>query len=204
MITKIVNRFSGSVIFEAEVDGATASIRLGLAARLAARAGANLVEADLTQADLTRADLARADLTQANLTRTNLTGANLTRTNLTRANLVEADLTQADLTRADLARADLTRANLTRTNLTGANLTRTNLTGANLTGANLDFSSGITLRCSSFGFRCDFRLIAQLMCHIARLESDDPRAKEIIEEVRRRWGNDFCKFRSDVNPGNWS
>ena len=149
MITKIVNRFSGSVIFEAEVDGATASIRLGLAARLAARAGANLVEADLTQADLTRADLARADLTQANLT-------------------------------------------------------RTNLTGANLTGANLDFSSGITLRCSSFGFRCDFRLIAQLMCHIARLESDDPRAKEIIEEVRRRWGNDFCKFRSDVNPGNWS
>ena len=159
MITKIVNRFSGSVIFEAEVDGATASIRLGLAARLAARAGANLVEADLTQADLTRADLARADLTQANLT---------------------------------------------RTNLTGANLTRTNLTGANLTGANLDFSSGITLRCSSFGFRCDFRLIAQLMCHIARLESDDPRAKEIIEEVRRRWGNDFCKFRSDVNPGNWS
>ena len=149
MITKIVNRFSGSVIFEAEVDGATASIRLGLAARLAARAGANLVEADLTQADLTRADLARADLTRANLT-------------------------------------------------------RTNLTGANLTGANLDFSSGITLRCSSFGFRCDFRLIAQLMCHIARLESDDPRAKEIIEEVRRRWGNDFCKFRSDVNPGNWS
>ena len=87
--------------------------------------------------------------------------------------------------------------------LRSADLSGANLQGADLEGADLDFSSGIPFRCWSFGFKCDFRLIAQIMCHVARLESDDPQAMEIIAEVRHRWGNDFCEFRDDVLPGNW-
>ena len=87
--------------------------------------------------------------------------------------------------------------------LRSADLSGANLQGADLEGADLDFSSGISFGCWSFGFKCDFRLIAQIMCHVARLESDDPQAMEIIAEVRHRWGNDFCEFRDDVLPGNW-
>ena len=131
VLTKILNRIDGSLIFEAKVDGETESIRLGLAARLKFQK--------------------------------------------------DADLRYA------------------------------NLRYANLQDADLDFSSGITFRCSSFGFKCDFRLIAQIMCHVSRLKSDDPKADKIIKEVGTRWGNEFCQFRSDVEPiqiespttGNW-
>ena len=113
------------------------------------------------------------------------------------------DLRGVNLQGADLRGANLIGVNLQGADLRGANLSGADLQGANLSGANLDFSSGISFGCWSFGFKCDFRLIAQIMCHVARLESDDPQAMEIIAEVRHRWGNDFCEFRDDVLPGNW-
>jgi hypothetical protein len=131
---------------------------------------------------------AKIDLRSADLSGANLQGADLEGADLIFANLHGTDLRCADLRSVDLRSADLSGANLQ---------------GADLEGADLDFSSGIPFRCWSFGFKCDFRLIAQIMCHVARLESDDPQAMEIIAEVRHRWGNDFCEFRDDVLPGNW-
>ena len=61
-LTKILNRFTGSLIFEAEVDGGTESIRLGLAAKLAYKGGADLRGADLRGANLYGADLGGANL----------------------------------------------------------------------------------------------------------------------------------------------
>ena len=76
----IKNRWSGKVIFEAEIEcGESASecFKLGLSVRAAVRAGANLADANLARANLTRADLTGAYLTDANLSGAYLTDANL-------------------------------------------------------------------------------------------------------------------------------
>jgi uncharacterized protein YjbI with pentapeptide repeats len=62
-----LDRFTGSVIFEAEVEGETASIRLGLAAKLAYQKKADLRGADLYEANLCGADLYEANLCGADL-----------------------------------------------------------------------------------------------------------------------------------------
>ncbi len=91
----IKNRWTGSVIFTAEIDATdetATSIRLGLAVRVAVKAKANLRGADLREANLSWANLRGADLSGANLSGANLSGADLRGANLREANLREADL----------------------------------------------------------------------------------------------------------------
>ena len=97
---EILNRFTGAVQFTAEITcdaDAPPSIKLGLAAKVAVKEKADLIDANLSGANLSRANLSRADLSSANLSR---------------ANLSHADLSGADLSRADLSGAYLSRANL--------------------------------------------------------------------------------------------
>ena len=66
----VLNRFTGAVQFTAEIEcdeGASVSVKLGLAVRWAVKARANLAGAYLAGADLARADLAGANLARANL-----------------------------------------------------------------------------------------------------------------------------------------
>ena len=61
----VLNRFTGAVQFTAEIEcdeGASVSVKLGLAVRWAVKAGADLARADLAGANLARADLAGAYL----------------------------------------------------------------------------------------------------------------------------------------------
>jgi hypothetical protein len=78
---EIRHRSTDAVLFSAELsaeyDGATSSVRLGAAVKLAVKAGAYLSGADLAGANLARADLAGAYLTDAHLVGANLDGANL-------------------------------------------------------------------------------------------------------------------------------
>jgi len=111
----ILNRFSGEVMFTAEIECAAdelPSIKLGLAVRAAIKARANLSGANLSGANLSDANLAGAYLARANLADAYLADANLARANLARANLAGAYLAGANLARANLARANLARANL--------------------------------------------------------------------------------------------
>lgn len=89
----------------------------------------------------------RADLSEADLRRANLSGYNLR----------EAGLSDADLREADLRWVDLCGANLC---------------GANLSGADLDFSC-FPLWCGGARFKCDIKLVYQLLAHICTLEFDD-------------------------------
>jgi hypothetical protein len=66
-----------------------------------------------------------------------------------------------------------------RADLTGANLSRSNLTGADLTGANLDYSSGISFHCGGSKFRCDMKLLRQVLAHLCTLKCDDPAWPEL-------------------------
>ena len=62
---EILNRFSGEVIFTAEIECAAdelPSIKMGLAVKAAVKAGANLAEANLAGANLADANLAEAYL----------------------------------------------------------------------------------------------------------------------------------------------
>jgi hypothetical protein len=74
----ITNRWSGSVMFTAEIEcaeDAAYSVKLGLAVKVAVKAGADLVGANLAGANLAGANLVDANLVDANLAGANLAGA---------------------------------------------------------------------------------------------------------------------------------
>ena len=73
---KIVKRWDGAVIFEADVpDELTGGLAIGEALRQALKANANLSGADLSGADLSGANLRNANLRDANLRNANLRDA---------------------------------------------------------------------------------------------------------------------------------
>ena len=96
------------------------------------------------------------------------------------ADLREADLREADLLGANLRWADLRGADLLGANLRGANLRGADLRGADLRGADLDFAS-FPLWCGGSRFKCDLKLVYQLLAHICALDFDDPDGiKELV------------------------
>ena len=77
--------------------------------------------------------------------------------------------------RADLRGADLSGADLREADLSGANLR-----GADLREADFDFSC-FPLWCGGSKFKCDTRLVYQLLAHICTLDfPDDEGIKELI------------------------
>ena len=83
----IKNRWTGSVIFTAEIDANDETpirIKIGLAVRVAVKAKADLSEAYLRGADLSGADLREADLSEAYLR-----GADLREADLREAPVIE-------------------------------------------------------------------------------------------------------------------
>jgi uncharacterized protein YjbI with pentapeptide repeats len=107
----IKNRWTGAVIFEAEIgaeySGQSDSVKLGIAVKIAVKARANLVGANLVGANLAGASLARANLADAFLAGANLAGVNLAGASLAGAKLAGANLAGASLARANLADAKL-------------------------------------------------------------------------------------------------
>jgi hypothetical protein len=128
----------------------------------------------------------------------NLVDVDLCEADLRGADLQEADLRGADLQEADLRGANLKGADLRDTNLQDADLQWATLTEADLRGANLDFSV-LFLHCKTFNIRVSARFIFQLIAHIKRMVCDDPEAQEALKALEP-WKNEFCKYRSDVEP----
>ena len=74
----ILNRFTGSVQFTAEIDcseNAERSVKIGLAVRWGLKSRADLSRANLSGADLSRADLSGANFSGADLSGADLSGA---------------------------------------------------------------------------------------------------------------------------------
>ena len=91
----ILSRFTGSVLFTAEIDcldSELESVKLGLSVKWGLENKKNLSGANLSSADLRGADLSGANLRSADLP-----GANLSSANLSSANFYSADLRGADL-----------------------------------------------------------------------------------------------------------
>ena len=112
-IVNILSRFTGAVVFSAEIEckpDELPSTKLGLAVKVAVKSRADLSGANLSGAYLSRAYLSRADLSRANLSGANLSGANLSGAYLSRADLSGANLSGANLSRADLSGANLSGA----------------------------------------------------------------------------------------------
>ena len=101
--------------------------------------------------------------------------ADLRGANLRGADLREANLSGVDLSGADLSGADIRGADLCRADIRGANLQ-----SADLRGADLDFSC-FPLWCGGSKFKCDTKLIYQLLAHICTLDfPDDEGIKDLI------------------------
>ena len=151
MKIEIKNRFTGSVIFELDIENNSIALTL----KAAIESNVNLSGAILRWADLSEANLSGANLSDANLSGATLRGATLRCANLSGAtlrwatlrwaNLSDANLSGADLSDANLSDATLRDANLSGATLSCANLSDANLSGADLSGADL---SGATLRCA--------------------------------------------------------
>ena len=117
---------------------------------------------------------------RANLREANLQGADLREANLREANLQGADLREADLRWADLRWADLQGADLQGADLRDADLRDADLREANLQGADLDFAS-FPLWCGGAYFKCDQKLVYQLLAHICTLDFDGTEGiKELV------------------------
>ena len=99
--------------------------------------------------------------------RANLRWADLSCVNLSGAQLSRADMRETTLRLADLRWADLRGATLRLADLRGTNLTR-----ADLRWADLDLSC-FPLWCGGSQFKCDTKLVYQLLAHICTLEFDD-------------------------------
>lgn len=110
-----------------------------------------------------RADLSGADLSGVNLSGFDLCGANLSYTDLRGAHLIGANLRGANLRGANLSYA----------NLSGADLNSASLNSADLRGANMDYSSGIPLWCGGANFKCEAKLIQQVLAHLCTLDCKD-------------------------------
>ena len=98
MKISILNRFSASVVFEADIENNTVKLTL----ELALKSSADLYGANLRGANLRGANLYGANLDGANLYGSNLDGANLRGANLRGANLYGADLDGEKLTKTPL------------------------------------------------------------------------------------------------------
>ena len=151
-----------------------------------------------------RADLSKASLRKIDLRRVNLREADLWRVKMFRVDLRRADLRSADLRVASLRESDLRNADLREANLRWVDICETDLRGANLRGASLDYSAW-PLRRWSFNVIADKRLVAQLLCHVARLNvSELPKnSKErlFVEGIRRRGiGDWFCEYQDNILP----
>lgn len=140
--------------------------------------------ADLSGVNLRYANLCNVDLKDANLQGADLRGAHLQGADLRYANLQHTNLQDADLRNADLRGVDLRRADLQR---------------ADLRDADIDFASW-PLWCGSFNVKVDDRLLAQLLCHIARLDTSE--CTTDISDIRKKYGDLTCKYRHDVDPIN--
>ena len=118
---QIKSRFTGAVIFEAEIaaecDGNSYGFRLGLAVKAAHLSGADLRGADLSGADLSGAVLSGAHLSDAYLRGADLRGAGLSGAVLRGAVLSGAHLSGAHLSYAHLSGADLRGADLRGTKI---------------------------------------------------------------------------------------
>ena len=97
-----------------------------------------------------------------------------------KANLRWADLLEANLGGVDLREANLSEADLREAYLSWADLRGADLTEADLRGANLDFSC-FPLWCGGAKFKCDTKLVYQLLAHICTLDfPDDEGIKDLI------------------------
>ncbi|MEK6591571.1 MAG: pentapeptide repeat-containing protein [Pseudomonadota bacterium] len=126
---EVKNRLTGAVQFVAEIEceeGATYSLKLGLAVRWGFKNNACLGGADLRGADLGGAYLGGAYLRGAYLGGAYLGGADLRGAYLGGADLRGADLRGADLRGADLGGADLRGAYLGGAYLRGGKLADNN------------------------------------------------------------------------------
>jgi len=73
---------------------------------------------------------------------------------------------------------------------------------ADLRGINIDYAYW-PLWCGSFGVKVDDRIIAQLICHLTRVDDSDCSGgvKEAMEHIRAMAISDlFCEYRDDVKP----
>ncbi len=139
--------------------------------------------ADLSGANLSGASLRGANLSYADLHDANLRGANLISANLRGAYLNNANLSYADLYGADLHSADLHSANLSYADLHGADLHGANLRYANLSHTSMDYSSGIPLWCGGAAFKCEVKLIQQVLAHLCTLDCDDAEWLELRGKI---------------------
>ena len=189
---KILNRFTGRMIHEAEAETMRELVKDAVAK------GISLRWANLEGADLRGADLRGANLRGANLEGADLRGANLRGADLRGAKLAWVNLEGVNLEGAKLTWANLKGANLKGAKLKGANLEGADLRGANLEGADLEGTCIVDIGQRADGYQfylhcgldephilagCRYMPVADARAHWRKTRGGTPLGKESLRMV---------------------
>ena len=135
--------------------------------------GVNLSHANMSYTDMSYAHLDNADLSYTNMSYAHLDNANLSHTNMVVVNLSYAHMVGVNLSHANMSYAHMLGVNLSHADLSWVNLRCANMVGVNLRGADMDYSSGFPLWCGGSKFKCEAKLIQQVLAHLCTLDCKD-------------------------------
>jgi len=110
---------------------------------------------------------------------------------LRNSDLRYSDLRYSDLSNSDLRYSDLSNSDLRYSDLRNSNLRNSDLRNSDLRYSDLDFSSGFSFRCSSFGIKADLRLSAQLAYHFCRFDFGDCAEAKDAQKALQELANEF-------------
>ena len=140
-MTQIINRFTGKVITEGDMNLRELVLYYVKTEREAGRRpdlrGSNLRGSNLSYSDLSYSDLRDSDLSDSNLSYSDLRYSDLRGSNLRGSNLRDSDLRGSDIRGSNLRDSDLRGSNLSGSNLRGSNLSGSNLSGSDLSGVKI-------------------------------------------------------------------
>ena len=120
-MTQIINRFTGKVITEGDMNLRELVLYYVKTEREAGRRP-DLSYSDLRDSDLSDSNLSYSDLRYSNLRGSNLRGSNLSYSDLSYSNLRGSNLRDSNLSGSDLSDSDLSGSNLSDSNLSDSNL----------------------------------------------------------------------------------
>ena len=105
---------------------------------------------------------------------------------LNNAKMNYANMNGAKMNNAKMNYANMNGAKMNSAKMNGAEMNYAKMNGAEMNGAEmndettLDFSTGLSFKCSSFGIKASLRLAAQLLYHFERINfTACPEAEEI-------------------------
>ena len=142
---------------------------------------ASLNNAEMNGAKMNGAKMNYAKMNYAEMNYAKMNGAKMNGAKMNGAKMNYANMNYASLNNAKMNYANMNGAEMNGADMNGAEMNYAEMNGAEMNDeTTLDFSTGLSFKCSSFGIKASLRLAAQLLYHFERINfTACPEAEEI-------------------------